>query len=862
MNTLQNSRTDVNYDDITNYLTDNHISPASVDNYQLDPVSHSLLDALGANHAIKGTIVSIFYKDLDRNPILEDGLAYRRIRLSESDVAAEQPKYLSPAGSSNHIYIPMLFKKVYDNSGKKTIYITEGEKKADVACASGIPCLALAGIYSWVDSESKGTNDKHIMPELLYLIKILAVDTAIVIYDSDGDIITKDELTAAERKMLKIETLSSGKYVKNTQVRKAASALATTIAKDTKVKVAYGFCKHIITEKINGNVKHLKIFVKNGLDDWLIKDRKEVISFLQFLETKAELPAIAKEHVSVPIGYEHQDTDDILLVYRRDLDSINKAKSTSLRTAQALRTLIGEDIEKYRIFSEDGAHKFDVTKAHGEIYKACMEAGHMSASKLNREGGLWRTADNSIVLNTSTSLYKLEGKDLYKIDRVIEGTKEVYPRPCDSYMDSLAELAEYPYPAKNDLGHAVTRIVDNLKAFNYQTGSDFTPYMILSWIASQVYCGLVSTRPHIYISGEMGSGKSHLLAYAAHLLKGNALYIQNTSNTTLAGLNNAQADNATTCILDEVELTESDRNRGVESKVSNFVELIKAAYSLNGLGFNALKGTQDGGYRDTGARAGFMFASLVKGKIDRAAESRIITVPVDNRPADAKDVALEPGLEDGKIIRRFMLSESVYEEFMAAQKDIYKGIKECRTTITERDATTLSYISAATVPLLNVFATSTNMSKTDLIKGAVANMLIIFDAASQHTDMRHEGHKSLDILRTLNITVQRRAEYSTVKVEETLIEVVRSAITNDVEAIDALALHSMYIHKDSEGTYSLCLTNAANTNILKKSHIDIEQIKLIKEVRGNYQNNGTIWYKKSRLRVQCFIPMSLLENED
>jgi hypothetical protein len=154
------------------------------------------------------------------------------------------------------------------------------------------------------------------------------------------------------------------------------------------------------------------------------------------------------------------------------------------------------------------------------------------------------------------------------------------------------------------------------------------------------------------------------------------------------------------------------------------------------------------------------------------------------------------------------------------------------------------------------------MSKTDLIKGAVANMLIIFDAASQHTDMRHEGHKSLDILRTLNITVQRRAEYSTVKVEETLIEVVRSAITNDVEAIDALALHSMYIHKDSEGTYSLCLTNAANTNILKKSHIDIEQIKLIKEVRGNYQNNGTIWYKKSRLRVQCFIPMSLLENED
>ena len=859
METLQNSGTKVKYSDITEYLNDNHIAPDSVDNYELTESSRSLLDSMGANHSIKGQIVSIFYKDLDREPILDNGLPYRRIRLSDSDVAEGRPKYLSPAGSSNHVYIPASFKSVYESTGKHSIFITEGEKKADVACGSGIPCIALSGIYSWASSDE--STEKHIMPELTDLIKTLDVDTVIVIFDSDGDLITKDEVTAAERKLLKIENLSGGKFVKNAKVRKAAAALATAIAKDTRVKVAHGFCKHIITEKTDGNVKHLKAFVKNGLDDWLISNKKDVLNFLQYLESKAELPAVAKEHVSVAIGYEHQDTDDILLIYRKDLDSINRAKSTSLRTAQALRTLIGDDIEKYRVFSEDGADKFDTTKAHAEIYKACMNAGHTSTSRLNKEGGLWRTADHSIVLNTSKSLYRLEGSALYKIDRVLD-TKEVFPRPRNEYMDSLAELAEYPYPTQTEVYASVTRIINNLQAFNFQTVSTPTSHMILSWVASQIYCGLVDTRPHIYISGEMGSGKSHLLKYVAHLLKGNALYVQNTSNTTLAGLNNAQANNATTCILDEVELTESDRNHGVESKISNFIELIKAAYSLNGLGFNAIKGTQDGGYRDTGARAGFLFASIVKGKIDRAAESRIITVPIDNRLADSKDVDVTTGLEDGKIIRRFMLSESVYVEFMDAQRKIYGGIRAERKSMTERDATTLSYISAASVPLYSYFAEGTDMSKNKLIGIAVESMLDIFDSASQHTDMRHEGHKSLDILRTLPINVQYETNGSTQTKRMRLKDVVVEAVKGDVDAIDSLALHSMYIYKDAQGSCSLCLTRASDENILKKSKINMDQIKLIREVSTNHLKSGKIFYKGNRYNVQCFIPLSLLDNED
>jgi len=68
---------------------------------------------------------------------------------------ASGAKYLQRKNSGNHLYIPANFNRDILQDATKTIFITEGEKKALRACQSGIPCIGLSGLWNW---KNKGTN--------------------------------------------------------------------------------------------------------------------------------------------------------------------------------------------------------------------------------------------------------------------------------------------------------------------------------------------------------------------------------------------------------------------------------------------------------------------------------------------------------------------------------------------------------------------------------------------------------------------------------------------------------------------------------------------------------------------------------
>lgn len=59
-------------------------------------------------------------------------------------------RYSQPAGSSPHVYFPpyVNWRKIVKDPGTK-ITITEGEKKAALACKLGIPTIALGGVYAF-----------------------------------------------------------------------------------------------------------------------------------------------------------------------------------------------------------------------------------------------------------------------------------------------------------------------------------------------------------------------------------------------------------------------------------------------------------------------------------------------------------------------------------------------------------------------------------------------------------------------------------------------------------------------------------------------------------------------------------------
>jgi len=145
------------------------------------------------NEQIQGDDVIIEYFDLEGNPVMYEinnkqrtsvtTKEYFRVRWQypeeHKDKNGKPYKYKSPSGSGSFIFIPQKIRDIY-KSGQKidTLFIQEGEKKAEKACKHGIPSVAISGIHNL------GRNGV-LHEDLVKLIIACDVKNLILIFDSD-----------------------------------------------------------------------------------------------------------------------------------------------------------------------------------------------------------------------------------------------------------------------------------------------------------------------------------------------------------------------------------------------------------------------------------------------------------------------------------------------------------------------------------------------------------------------------------------------------------------------------------------------------------------------------------------------------
>jgi putative DNA primase/helicase len=148
--------------------------------------------------------------------------------------------------------------------------------------------------------------------------------------------------------------------------------------------------------------------------------------------------------------------------------------------------------------------------------------------------------------------------------------------------------------------------------------------LLAGWLAIASVCGGLAWRPHAWITGEAGSGKSWCLDNVVKPVLGDlAVYVQ--SKTTEAGLRGELRLDARPVIFDEFEFQNAaDRARGQQ-----ILDLARQASSEGGP--DIVKGTQDGSSRRFRIRSSFLFSSINLG-LDQAADvSR--TLVIDFRPS-------------------------------------------------------------------------------------------------------------------------------------------------------------------------------------------------------------------------------------
>lgn len=136
-----------------------------------------------------GNDMIIYYYDLDGHQIMykppkrSKEEAFYRVRFQNpeqrKDKFGKAIKYYSPAGSGTHLYVPQRIRQMYQTGAHiPTLFIQEGEKKAEKSCKHNILSVGIMGIHNM--------GIQNIMPkDLQLLIQKCNVKRVVFMLDSD-----------------------------------------------------------------------------------------------------------------------------------------------------------------------------------------------------------------------------------------------------------------------------------------------------------------------------------------------------------------------------------------------------------------------------------------------------------------------------------------------------------------------------------------------------------------------------------------------------------------------------------------------------------------------------------------------------
>ena len=206
-------------------------------------------------------------------------------------------------------------------------------------------------------------------------------------------------------------------------------------------------------------------------------------------------------------------------------------------------------------------------------------------------------------------------------------------RPCDL----LGMSSRYVYARSERLNVSVSDPLGNAEAnklreligcFQFQNPLD--SLFLSGWLVTAMICGAMDWRPHLWLTGAAGSGKTTILSEVIEPLLGDvALNIQ--GNTTEAGIRQALGHDARPVLFDEAE---GDDQRG-QDRMAQVLALARASSRESGA--LMLKGSAGGQSMSFRIRSSFLFSSIAVSIDKRADQGRISVlelIPEHLRTAD------------------------------------------------------------------------------------------------------------------------------------------------------------------------------------------------------------------------------------
>lgn len=233
------------------------------------------------------------------------------------------------------------------------------------------------------------------------------------------------------------------------------------------------------------------------------------------------------------------------------------------------------------------------------LIQSCHAAGVFSDEK-RRGRGVWPDLDD-IVIHAGDRLF-VNGDETSLVSAQTEMTYE-----CATRID---------VDINNKLAAEDAKLIARwATSLNFESKTDAV--LLMGWLTVAIASGALNWRPHIFISGEKGSGKSSVLRVLIHLLHGFVLSV--TGSTSAAGIRQTLKHDAMPVVFDEAE---GDSQKAL-ANIEDVLALMRHA-SAN-VQAKVLKGGADGKASSSTVRSCFCLTAI-RDPVHQAADISRISV--------------------------------------------------------------------------------------------------------------------------------------------------------------------------------------------------------------------------------------------
>lgn len=322
------------------------------------------------------------------------------------------------------------------------------------------------------------------------------------------------------------------------------------------------------------------------------------------------------------------------------------------------------------LYEPDPSKGFNQAQAQRGLILACHKRGLFDPTGKVRGRGAHRGDEGELVLHCGDAV-------------LVGGRRGVRNRLLKSASFKPGLVGAYVYPTAPGLAHPAEtlsstaigeQVLHTFASWNWKEKAvavtvlgrpvSIAAYLLFCLQGAMRIGGALKWRPHGWITGPSGAGKTTLQDYIEQLLGDWAI---RTEDATAAGVRQLLNQDTRSVMFDEIEPDEA--NGDVHTQI---VKLAR----LSSSGGSSLRGSQDHQHKAFVAKACFLFSSIHHHELAAQDRNRIVILQLSQFPAKTEPLILPPLLKEwgGQMTRRmleqwprFAATLSLYQKEMLRQ---------------------------------------------------------------------------------------------------------------------------------------------------------------------------------------------------